>query len=79
MAIRNIPATRPQRADAGDITSRVEDLRLQLEQIQLASAQAQQLLASLAPQMEEFAAWVADLEAVVGRWRPRDGHDEQAA
>jgi hypothetical protein len=78
MAIRNIPATRPQRNDAGDITSRVEDLRLQLEQIQLASAQAQQLLASLAPQMEEFATWVADLEAVVGRWRPRSG-DQQAA
>lgn len=80
MAIRNMPATRPpQQNDAGDITARVEDLRTQLEQIQQASAQAQQLLASLAPQMEEFAAWVADLEAVVGRWRSREGHDEQAA
>lgn len=67
------------RADGADITSRVNELRAQLDKIQRTSAEAQQVLASLAPQMEEFAAWVADLEAVVGRWRVRDERERHAA
>lgn len=66
-------------ADGADITSRVNELRTQLDKIQRTSAEAQQVLASLAPQMEEFAAWVADLEAVVGRWNVRDERERHAA
>ena len=67
------------RAGSADITTRVEQLRTQLDKIQRTSAEAQQVLASLAPQMEEFAAWVADLEAVVGRWRVPDERERHAA
>jgi hypothetical protein len=56
-------------AEGADITARVEELRSRLASIQRASAEAQQVLASFAPQVEELAAWVADLEAVVGRRR----------
>jgi hypothetical protein len=77
------PMTMPSVASAKtgdhvDITSRVEELRSKLEKIQRTSAEAQQILASLAPQMEEFASWVADLEAVVGRWRVRDERERAA-
>jgi hypothetical protein len=58
-------------AEGADITARVEELRSRLASIQRASAEAQQLLASFAPQVEELAAWVADLEAVVGRRHER--------
>jgi hypothetical protein len=49
----------------------LQELRIQLGQIQQIAAQAEQLLAGVAPQIDEFAARIADVESVMERWRGR--------
>jgi hypothetical protein len=79
MAMRNMTPVRDGGAGSADIAAQVDDLRARLETIQRATADAQMLLAALAPQIEEFASWVTDLENIVGRWHARDARDEEAA
>ena len=50
---------------------KLQDVRLQLGQIQRVALDAEQLLTGLAPQLDELAAWITDLDAVVERWRAR--------
>jgi hypothetical protein len=68
--IRTIsPVPPPGRRDALDMMQKLRDVRLQLGQIQRVALDAEQLLTGLAPQLDELAAWIADLDAVVERWR----------
>ena len=59
------------RGDALDVRDRLQQLRLQLGQIQQIAAQAELLLDGIAPQIDEFAARIADVEAVMERWGGR--------
>jgi len=64
------------RGDALDIRDRLQELRIQLGQIQQIAAQAEQLLGGIAPQIDEFATRIADVEAVMDRWNV---HSREAA
>lgn len=66
-----IPGSNHARGDALDVRDRLQELRLQLGQIQQIAAQAEQLLGGIAPQIDEFAARIADVEAVMDRWNGR--------
>lgn len=66
-----IPSTNHGRGDALDVRDRLQELRLQLGQIQQIAAQAELLLGGIAPQIDEFAARIADVEAVMERWNGR--------
>ena len=79
MTMRSILPAGAGRNDHADITTKVEELRAQLERIQRTTIDAQRVLDSLAPQLEEFGSWVADLEAVVGRWQARDERQDRVA
>jgi hypothetical protein len=59
------------RGDALDVRDRLQELRIQLGQIQQIAAQAEQLLDGIAPQIDEFAARISDVEAVMDRWSGR--------
>jgi hypothetical protein len=67
--IRTISPVPPGRRDALDMMQKLRDVRLQLGEIQRVALEAEQLLTGLAPQLDELAAWIADLDAVVERWR----------
>jgi hypothetical protein len=67
--IRTISTVPPGRRDALDMMQKLRDVRLQLGEIQRVALDAEQLLTGLAPQLDELAAWIADLDAVVERWR----------
>jgi hypothetical protein len=56
------------RKDALQVKERLQELRLQLGQIQQIAAQAEQLLSGIAPQIDDFAARIADVESVMDRW-----------
>lgn len=79
MTMRSIPSSGASRNDHVDISAKVEELRVQLEKIQRTAMDAQRVLDTLTPQIEEFGSWAADLEAVVGRWRARDEREERVA
>ena len=76
---RTISPMPPGRRDALEMMQKLRDVRLQLGQIQRIALDAEQLLTGLAPQLDELASWITDLDAVVDRWR--GGHDgiERAA
>jgi hypothetical protein len=78
---RTISPMPPGRRDALEMMQKLRDVRLQLGQIQRIALDAEQLLTGLAPQLDELAAWISDLDAVVDRWRGGTGHDavERAA
>jgi hypothetical protein len=59
------------RGDALDVRDKLQELRIQLGQIQQIALQAEQLLAGIAPQVDDFAARIADVEAVLDRWNGR--------
>jgi hypothetical protein len=59
------------RVGALQLTQRLQELRIQLGQIQQIAAQAEQLLAGIAPQIDEFGTRIADVEAVMDRWQGR--------
>jgi hypothetical protein len=61
------------RNEALDVREKLQDLRIQLGQIQQIAAEAEHLLAGIAPHIDEFATRIADVEAVMDRWsgRPR--------
>ena len=69
--LASIPASGHGRRDALDLIERMQELRIQLGQIQQIAAQAEQLLAGVAPQIDEFASRIADVEGVMERWRGR--------
>ena len=58
-----------RRREALDMIQKLQDVRLQLGQIQRVAIDAEQLLNGLAPQLDELAAWIVELDAVVERWR----------
>ncbi len=69
--LTGIPAAGHGRRDALDLVERLQELRIQLGQIQQIAAHAEQLLAGVAPQIDEFATRIADVEGVMERWRGR--------
>ncbi len=69
--LATIPPTGHARGDALDVRDRLQELRIQLGQIQQIAAQAEQLLGGIAPQIDEFATRIADVEAVMDRWSGR--------
>lgn len=60
------------RGEALDMMQKLQDVRLQLGQIQRVAMDAEQLLTGLAPQLDELASWISELDAIVGRWRGGD-------
>lgn len=56
------------RSPRPDLTTTVNELRGRLLEIERASADAQQLLASLQPSIEELTAMLAQVETMLGRW-----------
>jgi hypothetical protein len=50
-----------------NVTRRIETVRAQLDQIRRLAIDTQEMLADLAPQVEELATWVAELESVLNR------------
>lgn len=77
--IRSITAARAERRLESDLTERMNELRSQLRQIQRLAVEGEELLASLAPQLEEFTSWFAHLETLVQRWKGDEGAAENAA
>lgn len=77
--IQSITSTRAGHDAPAELVERLDTLRSQLEQIRRLAAEGQQLLAELAPQIDQFASWIVELEAVVGRWKVRDGSSQRAA
>jgi hypothetical protein len=67
--IRSITSARDGRREENEITERLNDLRSQLRQIQRIAGEGEELLASLAPQIEEFTAMFGHLESMVQRWK----------
>ncbi len=60
------------RSEALDMMQKLQDVRLQLGQIQRVAMDAEQLLTGMAPQLDELASWISELDAIVGRWRGSD-------
>lgn len=54
-----------------DVERNLEELRRCLIQRGQAAAEAQELLITLAPRLEEVSAWMSDLDTVVERWKGR--------
>ena len=50
-----------------NVTRRIETVRAQLDQIRRLAIDTQEMLADLAPQVEELATWVAEVESVLNR------------
>jgi len=71
--IRSITAARAERQDDFDLTEKMDELRTQLRQIQRLAVQAEELLASLAPQLDEFSSALVHLESMVQRLKGHDG------
>jgi hypothetical protein len=69
--LATISPTNHARGDALDVRDRLQELTMQLGQIQQIAAQAEVLLAGIAPQIDDFAARIADVEAVMERWNGR--------
>lgn len=67
------------RRDALDMMQKLRDVRLQLGEIQRTAQDAEQLLTGLAPQLDELASWIVELDAVVERWRGSHDATERAA
>ena len=65
--------------EAFDLVKRLETVGAELDQIQRMATEARALLSGVAPQVQELAAWVAELETVVGRWKARAGSGERVA
>lgn len=79
MAIPQIPSTPSSQPHEQQMAERFRELRSQLEQIQQVAVEGQQLLDSLAPELEEFTAWLDEIETIVGRWKGRGRSQEEAA
>jgi hypothetical protein len=79
--VMNRTDTAPARVDGDgvNITRRIETVRSQLDQIRRIAADTQELLADLAPQVEELADWVAEMESVVSRFRTRGRSEQRVA
>ncbi len=75
---RTISPVPPGRRDALDMMQKLQDVRLQLGQIQRIAVDAEQLLTGLAPQLDELATWIADLDTIVKRWQGREGIERAA-
>jgi hypothetical protein len=77
---RQVASVPPGRGEALDMMQKLQDVRLQLGQIQRIAIDAEQLLTGLAPQLDELASWISELDAIVGRWRgTAGGRIERAA
>jgi hypothetical protein len=57
------------RQESLELIERMQQLRIELGKIQASAEQAEKLLAGLAPKIDEFASWIAEMETVMGRWR----------
>lgn len=76
--VRSITAARAERHTDHDLTDKVDELRSQLRQIQRLAVQSEELLANMAPQIEEFASALSQIETMVQRFKGRDGDGQRA-
>ncbi len=79
MATQDITGSPLTQRDDGHLVQRLGELREKLAQIQMAAAEGQAILESLAPQLEEVSSWMADLETVIERWKSQHESTEAAA
>jgi hypothetical protein len=68
----------PARKDALDMMQKLQDVRLQLGEIQRAALDAEQLLTGLAPQLDELASWIEQIDSILGRRRGQDSIERAA-
>jgi hypothetical protein len=73
--VRSITAARAERRNDHDLTDKVDELRSQLRQVQRLAVQSEELLATMAPQIEEFASALSQIETMVQRFKGYDGAD----
>lgn len=79
MATPDIARTPSADGDDAHLVQRLAELRAKLDQIQTIAAEGQTILKSLAPQLEEVSAWMANLETVIERWKKQNESTEAAA
>jgi hypothetical protein len=79
VTIPSISSAHAERRDNLELAEKVADLRSHFDQIQQIAAEGQSLLASLAPQLEEIASWIVELETMVHRWKGHEESDEKSA
>ncbi len=71
--------TSPERLTNLNLAKRLEELRVQLQQIEQGAAEGQEILASLAQELEGLSAWAAELDSAAKRSKPDAGNDARAA
>lgn len=69
----------PERLTNLNLAAKLEGLRAQLRQIEQEAAEGQELLASLAQELEELSAWAAESDSAAKRSQPDAGNDARAA
>ena len=79
MAIQPTSTTRSGHRQEANLAEKFSVLRSQLAQIQQVAANGQQLLDSLAPDLEELTTWMQEMETIVGRWKGPGRSEEDAA
>ena len=79
MAIQPTSTTRSGPRQEANLAEKFSVLRSQLTQIQQVAANGQQLLDSLAPDLEELTTWMQEMETIVGRWKGPGRSEEDAA
>jgi phage regulator Rha-like protein len=79
MAIQPTSSARSGRRQEANLVEKFSELRSQLDQIQQVAATGQQLLDSLAPDLEELTTWMQEMETIVGRWKGPGRSQEDAA
>lgn len=79
MATQDTAGSLSAQRDDGHLVQRLGELQEKLGQIQMAAAEGQAILESLAPQLEEVSSWMADLETVIDRWKRQHESTEVAA
>ncbi len=69
----------PERLTNLSLATKLEGLRVQLRQIEQGAAEGQEILASLAQELEELSAWAAESDLAAKRSQPDAGNDAGAA
>ena len=71
--------TSPERLTNLNLATKLEGLRVQLRRIEQGAAEGQEILASLAQELEELSAWAAESDSAAKRSQPNAGNDARAA
>ena len=69
----------PSTSTTDIVGKKLEELRTRLQQIAQGAAEGEQLLVSLASQLDQSSAWMAELESMLDRWKSDTGSAGKAA